>query len=184
MEQDLVRRSQEGDTQAFAALLRLVDDDMRGLVFHITGSQAATDDVLQDAYLKAFRSLPRFRHDASFGTWMHRIVHNTCIDWHRAMQRIPVPTAEPDFDRGALQATGGRDHGEMVVLRQDLQQALTELSAEQYAVVALIEGEGRSYRDVADLLDIDMGTVASRLNRAKKALRHSLTRTDMTGDDR
>ena len=147
---------------------------MRGLVYHLLGSRDATDDVLQDAYLKAFRAISSFRGDAAFSTWLYRIVYTTCIDHVRSRQTAAKHRADADVDSAALRATGGVDVAEMVVRRGELQTALAALSPDHYAAVILVDGEGYSYDEVADVLGISPGTVASRLSRARSSLRQSL----------
>jgi len=170
----LVQAAKAGDGAAFAELLRAHDSRMRGLAYRLLGSGDAMDDVLQDAYLKAFRSL--HTHDPAIGRfspWMYRIVHSCAMDHHRRVARRPQIAMEitPAF------ASVDVDPSTIVARRTALRSALFELPAEQAAVVALVDGEGLSYDEVAETLDISPGTVGSRLNRARAALRQRLTST-------
>lgn len=169
-ENDLVARAQAGDSSAFSQLLRLHDDKMRGLAYRVLGSQTAMDDVLQDAYLKAYRNIASFRLDAKFSTWLYRIVHTTCIDHHRQRARRPQVSLETVADQHDPSA----DHATDIARREELQQALSELPPDHLAVVVLIDGEGLSYDAVAETLGINPGTVASRLSRARATLRERL----------
>jgi RNA polymerase sigma-70 factor (ECF subfamily) len=170
-EVDLVTRSRAGDHRAFTLLLGWHDDRMRALAYRMLGSQAAMDDALQDAYLKAFRSLGRFKGESSFGTWLHRIVSRTCIDHLRTRRR----RQEVPLD---LVATSGPDAGsgpdQLVAERSALDRALADLPGDQRLVVLLVDGEGFSYEHVAGLLGTRPGTVASRLSRARASLRAAL----------
>ena len=170
----LVRAAVGGDSQAFGQLLHRHDDKMRGVVWRVVGSGAAMDDVLQDAYLKAWRGIGGYARNAAFSTWLYTIVHRTAIDWTRSQRRLRLA---PD---GEVPTDAIRDHASGVVDSLALQQALTELPEDQLAVVTLIDGEGHSYDDVAALLDISPGTVASRLHRARAVLRARLESPDLS----
>ena len=165
----LVRQAVDGDVDAFTKLLREHDDRMRAVAFRLLGSETAMDDVLQIAYLKAHRALPRFRAEADFATWLHRIVVNSAYDQLRRRDRsaevplhaVPEPAVPDPMEDG-------------VALHSQLQEALTELRPDYRAVVVLVDGEGLSYAEAAEILDIERGTVASRLNRARAVLRRRL----------
>lgn len=170
-ENDLVAAAVAGDSAAFGRLLQRHDDKMRGVVWRVVGSSSAMDDILQDAYLKAWRSIGRYRREAAFSSWLYTIVHRCAIDWVRSRRHFAV-TTEIEFPEPAAV-----DHAGSVAEALALQRALSELPADQLAVVTLIDGEGRSYDEVAELLDISGGTVASRLHRARAALRAHLAET-------
>lgn len=172
----LVARAKGGDPDAFSRLLQLSDAKMRGLAYRLVGDQATMDDVLQDAYLKAFRSLHQFESTPSgarFSTWLYRIVHTTCIDHFRRVGRRPqAALALVETIADTLP-----DPSITVTRRAEIRSALSTLPADQAAVVALIDGEGYSYDDVADTLGINPGTVASRLSRGRAAMRQELEPT-------
>lgn len=170
----LVRAAVAGDNHAFGQLLRRHDDKMRGVVWRVVGSGAAMDDVLQEAYLKAWRGIGGYARNAAFSTWLYTIVHRSAIDWTRSQRRLRLA---PD---GEMPIDVIRDHASGVTDSLALQHALTELPEDQLAVVTLIDGEGHSYDDVATLLDISPGTVASRLHRARAALRSRLESPDLS----
>ncbi len=177
----LVERAQRGDAEAFTELLRANDDRMRGLSYQLLRSQAAMDDALQEAYIKAFTKMSDFRSDAAFSTWLYRIVYTTCIDHIRrrdrrrevGLQSVPEQ-AEP---RSFEDETTERDH---------VQNALSQLSPDHRATLLLIDRDGLSYDDASLVLDINPGTVASRLNRARAAFKIALndTTTNPEGTNR
>jgi len=175
----LVNEAIAGDARSFGALLRRHDDNMRGVVYRVVGSQAAMDDVLQDAYLKAWRSVSDFRGDSAFSTWLYTIVRRTAIDHLRSQKRM-VPV-DPGQAGGDALATA-----ELVVQPVDvasnlaLRDALAALPPDQLAVVTLIDGEGYTYHSVATMLGVSAGTIASRLHRARAALRAALGDTQQT----
>jgi RNA polymerase sigma-70 factor (ECF subfamily) len=164
-ERALLSRARGGDADAFMALVRRHDEALRALAFRLLGDRAAMDDALQDAYVRAFRSLPSFEGRSGFGTWLYRIAYRTCIDELRRLGRDWAPldgvedTASPALDSDA---------------RLDLAGALAALAPELRAIVLLVDVEGFSYEEVAAIVGIPNGTVASRLNRARAALREAL----------
>ncbi len=168
-EPSLAQRAIAGDVEAFSELLLLHDDKMRAVAFHIMGSQAAMDDALQAAYLKAFRAIGTLQNEAGFAGWLRRIVVNCCNDLHRQRKRRGEVSLEAAGDMPSLRADDDR-----IVQSQQLNDALMTLPSEMRAVVVLVDGEGLSYAEAAQALDIERGTVASRLNRARAALRHQL----------
>lgn len=169
-ETELIARARAGDARAFTALVRSHDDAMRGLAYSLLGSRTAMDDALQDAYVKAYRAIGSFRGSAAFGTWLHRIVRNTCIDHLRRSNRhrevsLELIVSNPDPAAGA---------DERLAERSRVGAALAALSDEQRCVVVLVDRDGCSYDDAAQLLGITPGTVASRLSRARSTLRATL----------
>jgi len=168
-DQALVAQSRQGDTQAFSLLLRRHDDKMRGVVWRLVESRSDMDDILQDAYVKAWQSLDGFRGDAAFGSWLYRIVYTTALDYLRKLNRRRVVPLEVLADQAA---TG--DLEAEVADGFAMRRALATLPADQLAVVALVDGQGESYEAVAALLEISPGTVGSRLSRARASLRKQL----------
>lgn len=173
----LLDAARTGDHAAFGALLRRHDDQMRALAWTVLRDRAAMDDALQDAYLKAFRNLDRFRGDAKFSTWLHRIVYRTCLDHLR--RRRPVVA----LDEVGEPAAPGADGDERVSERLRIDQALASLDPETAAAVVLVDRDGHSYEDAAGVLGIAAGTVASRLHRGRRALRAVLAEQPPTGRD-
>ncbi len=169
VETAVLDRARRGDHEAFAIVVRHYDPALRRLAYRVLGSPERMDDALQEAYVKAFRALPRFRGQSQLGTWLHRIVFNACLDELRRMHDDVVPL---DDAPEALVATG--DHADVVAGRQRLEQALAALAPHDRAAVVLVDGQGFDYRAAAEVLGIPAGTVASRLNRARATLRRAL----------
>ncbi|NOX31555.1 MAG: sigma-70 family RNA polymerase sigma factor, partial [Actinobacteria bacterium] len=123
------------------------------------------DDVLQAAYVNAYRAFDSFRSDAKFETWMYRIVYNACIDHRR--RRMPTVGLSDDI-------ASSEDVSTAVVQRADLAACLETLTVEQRAAVMLVDAEGFTFSDAAEVLDLPVGTVASRVSRARTQLRAQL----------
>ena len=170
--QRLLDGAQGGDQRAFGLLLRTHDDRLRALAWKLLGDRDRMDDALQEAYVKAWRSLGTFRADADFGTWLYRITYNACIDELRRGADRPVLH---DWTITAEQpAVTGPGPERWAVASDWVARLLATLPPEQRATVVLVDGEGFDNQTAADMLGVAVGTVASRLFRARATLRASL----------
>jgi RNA polymerase sigma-70 factor, ECF subfamily len=166
----VLERAKRGDQEAFAAVIKHYDPGLRALAYRLLGDADRMDDALQEAYVKAFRSLSSFRGESRLGTWLYRIVYNACLDeLGRARHVVQLPLEE------AAEPPDGRpDFAEAVADRSELAAALQELTPEERAAVILVDAQGFDYRSAGRVLGVPEGTVASRLNRARAALRRAL----------
>lgn len=161
-------RARAGDLDAFEELVARHDLGLRRLAYRLLGDRGRMDDVLQEAYLKAFRGLPSFGGRSQLRTWLYRIVYNACLDELRRGSRANVVPLE------AVSEPEAPDHVDATAGRLDLAAALAALPSDQRAVVLLVDAEGMSYDHAGRVLGIPPGTVGSRLNRAHAALRTAL----------
>lgn len=167
---EIVSRAMAGDVDAFEVVLRECDDGLRGLAFRLLGDHHDMEDALQTAYLRAFRALPKFRpHGGSIAIWLHRIVFRTCMDELDRRKRARVDSIPAD---AVPRVT--HEVETLVVVRDSLSRALAALSPEARAVLLLIDLLGFDYREAAEITEISRGTVASRLSRAREAVRSAL----------
>jgi RNA polymerase sigma-70 factor, ECF subfamily len=167
---DVVDRARRGDQEAFAELIRHYDRGLRALAYRLLGDRDRMDDALQEAYVKAFRALPRFRGESKLGTWLYRIAYNACLDeLERSRRLVQLP-----LDDLGERAAPTIDPVEAAAAHRDLEAALGSLSPEERAAVLLVDADGFDYRDAAEILGVPAGTIASRLNRARTALRTAL----------
>ncbi|MEU8934582.1 sigma-70 family RNA polymerase sigma factor [Streptomyces sp. NPDC048409] len=169
----LAVRAAEGDEDAFAALVRRHAPVLIRLATRLLGTPAEAEDAVQDAFLSAWRRLPEFHGEASFGTWMYRIVTNRCLNVLRA--RRPVAPLEAAGEVAAAEhatsparITEGRD------AVRELREALGLLSAEQRACWVLRELDGRSYEFIAEAVGISQEAVRARVFRARRCLTQAL----------
>jgi RNA polymerase sigma-70 factor (ECF subfamily) len=168
--ESVLEKARRGDPGAFEELVRHYDPMLRALAYRLLGNRAAMDDALQDAYVKAFRALPGFRAEAGVGTWLYRITYRTCLDALRAEDRRRTsPIGEHDH---AADPAG--DPARVVTQRADLAAALDSLPPDQRAAVLLVDAEGLDYTTAGEVLGVAAGTIASRLSRARAALRRAL----------
>jgi RNA polymerase sigma-70 factor, ECF subfamily len=165
------------DGKAFARLIREQDRSLRCLAYRLLGDQDLMDDVLQEVYTKGFAALPTFGRRSSAATWLYRITYTTCIDTLRRQRRL---TAVPD-DLLADLRDPAPDPGDELAERERLSVALAALPPEQRAAVLLVDREGFDYKTVAESLDVPIGTAASRVSAARRALRRALGSPDLEG---
>lgn len=169
-----------GDRDAFMQLMAGHDDGLRVLAYRLLEDPDEMDDALQDVYAKAFIGLKGFRREAAIGTWLYRITYSTCVDRLRRRSR-------EDAARTALAdgQASSPDPVDAAGVRSDLARALASLPSGYRAAVLLVDRDGFDYEAAADILGVPVGTVASRLHRARAALRASLcpTRTEAVDDE-
>ena len=179
----LIRRIQQGDELAFDRLVELYSTRVFNLAFRMLGNAEDAHDAAQDAFLRVYDALPRFRGDATFSTWLYRIVVNVCHDeLNRRKRRPPTLTElEPAHDDDLptpteLLTTG--ETAEDAVLRQErgrvLHAAIAGLPMPFREVLVLYDLQGFSYEEIAGILRVNLGTVKSRLNRARNYLREKI----------
>lgn len=168
---DLVGRALRGDREAFVAILHRYDRALRALATKLfAADQHRMEDALQDAYLRAYRSLSGFRRDADIGTWLYRITYNACIDELRRAARQPDPVDTTDAGWDGPSARPGPD---VTVSDNDATaRALAALPPDQRVAVVLVDGEGFDREAAARILGVPLGTVASRLSRGRARIRH------------
>ena len=178
-EHKLIEQCLAGRTRAFAVLVRRYQDRIYNTVFRMIGQAEDAQDIVQETFLKAYDGLGRFRANASFYTWLYRIAVNACLTERRKRQRRPG-LVSMDSQRTRTEPAADADQTrpsrpvESAECRQAVRQAIQALPAEQRAAVVLKDIEGHSYESIADILQCPVGTVRSRLHRARMQLRESL----------
>jgi len=177
---ELVARAQASDRAAFDRLVEATYAMAYATAYRLTGDVDAAADATQDAYVRAYASLHTFRGSSSFSTWLYRIVVNVSLDILRRRVRAPEPltVATDDDEERELDIVDGsadphaqaeRRERQAVVLR-----ALQRISDDHRAVLVLFDLNGLAYEEIARILGIPLGTVKSRLNRARLALREAM----------
>lgn len=174
---DLVRRVQRGDSAAFDVLVRKYQHRIVALIGRYIADWSECQDVAQDTFIRAYRAIGNFRGDAQFYTWLHRIAVNTAKNHLVAHNRRP-PTDDIDATDAAQFETGARlrdtDTPERELMRQELERtvmkAVDGLPEELRAAITLREVDGLSYEEIAQKMDCPIGTVRSRIFRAREAI--------------
>ena len=173
----IVTAARRGDHQAFAAIVEHYDDRLRALAFHVLRDPQGLDDALQEAYVRAYRGLSTFRGSSSLGTWLYRLTYTTCLNILRERSRRP-PNAGVEVPDSCGRSAGSTDPADLVAGADGFAALLASLPVEQRAVVVLVDAQGYTYAEAAEILGIPPGTVASRLAGAREKLRGALSAVD------
>lgn len=179
----LVRQCQRGDLTAFEPLVVKYQDRIYNLCWRLCGDRLAAEDLTQDAFLKAFESLGQFHGKSGFYTWLYRIATNQALSYRRAERRFLNVGAQCEWndipsDSANLRHGGAPDRPDDLCQRDEVRklvwQAIQELDDDHRAAVVLRDMEGLDYVEVAEVLGVPVGTVKSRLHRARMAIRTRL----------
>lgn len=182
LEQELITRSQNGDIDAFEELVAKYERKVFAIAYRFMGNPEDANDLTQEAFLKAYQSIKGFRQEASFSTWIARIVSNVCRDQLRKVKKTNESSLDEDvwLEEGTVKKQLKDDRPtpeeqyERKELKKYLQGLINNLNPEYKMVVVLRDIQGYSYEEIAQMLDCSLGTVKSRLNRARKALRDQI----------
>jgi RNA polymerase sigma-70 factor (ECF subfamily) len=175
----LVRRCQQGDDRAFDELVTKYRSRVFAMIYHLVHNEQDAWDLAQDGFVKAWKSLDRFRFQSSFYTWLYRIMTNVAIDWLRKKQiqadqefddSIALQDLEPGSDLAPKNAPAPLDRLAGKEIRQRIDAAIAKLSPEHRAVILLKEVEDLQYHEIAESVGCSIGTVMSRLFYARKKL--------------
>jgi len=184
MENDaqLIQRFRSGDESAFEELVRKYQDRVANVIYSFTGRTDEVEDLAQEVFLRAYVGLKDFKSESTFYSWLYRIVMNVCIDagrkrklrrmlsleglseWALERLRFKSPSQLPSPEEGA----------EQVEISELIQRGLNRLSEPHRAILILRDIEGLSYEEIAGILNCSVGTVKSRLFRARSALKEEL----------
>lgn len=180
-EQTIIKRVLAGETDAFGLLVEEYQDKVYNLALRMCGNRDDAFDLAQDAFFRAWKSLPAFQYDCSFSTWLFRLSSNVCIDWLRMKKRRPTVslTSVNDEDEEVQMDVPDTDNDPEALLlaaedREQLTRAMNQLPAEYREILTMRAINDMSYSDIAAVLKVREGTVKSRLNRARIALRKNL----------
>jgi RNA polymerase sigma-70 factor (ECF subfamily) len=170
----VIRACQEGDREAFRLLFEAYKDRVFSIASYSLGNEAAADDVTQQIFVKLFMRIEQFRGDSEFTTWLYRLVINSCLDERRKQKRfLPIADAAPLSK--AIQNKRPEARYERRELAGSVREAIRELKPKMRLPILLKYIEGLSYEEIAAVVGCSKGTVASRLNRAHKALARKLS---------
>lgn len=175
---ELVRQVLDGDGQAFEVLVERYQTRLFALARHYTKSPVEMEDAVQETFLKAYSRLESFQHQSSFYTWIYRIATNTMLDMLKRRGRSPITAVEDpeilptdDTEQGVMRPDARLAEGEIATITREVLDELPEIFR---TVLVLREFEEMAYQDIADVLGISIGTVESRLFRARAKFKRKL----------
>lgn len=174
LEEELIRRSREGDLESFNRLVEMYQGQVYSLAFRMLGAAAPAEDATQETFLAAYRNLRSFR-GGSFRAWLLRIGTNACYDQLRAAHRTAGASLEAILENPGSHPPSPAPSPEQEALRlelaREIQKAIADLPPDQRSVLVLADIEGLSYEEVAQATGSSLGTVKSRLSRARARVR-------------
>jgi RNA polymerase sigma-70 factor (ECF subfamily) len=175
----LVERAQRGDRDAVNQLVTKYQARAYQFAYRLTGNPDDASDLVAEAFVRVYTALPRFRRDSQFTTWLFRIVTNCFLDAKKKATRKPTDQLEDawldaDANSTIVEQESPIEASERAERDQIMQQAIEKLPDYQRAMIVMFHVENLSYEDIAATLDLPIGTVKSRLNRARLALREIL----------
>ena len=172
----MISRARGGDRDAFGELVEQYRDNVYRLAYRMCGNAYDADEAAQEAFVAAWRALPNFRGDAKFSTWLYRLTTNAAIDVMRREKRHQT-VGDGEMMDLADDADSPQETVERTEQQEAVQKALATLSEEYREVLLLRYMEELDYAEIADVLQLPSGTVKSRINRAKAALKTALLKS-------
>lgn len=178
----LIQKSQQGDLEAFEQLLTQYEKKVYTIAYKYMGNAEDASDMAQEAFIKIYQSIGSFRGEASFGTWIGRITANKCLDELRKRKKIQVTSLdeEVELEEGSVrkEIAAEIDTPEDHTIRQEtvryVQSMIGQMREEYRIVLVLRELEGHSYEEIAQMLSCSLGTVKSRISRARNYLKEQI----------
>lgn len=173
----IVRKVLGGDANAFETLVLEYEKNVYNIALRMTGNSEDAADMTQEAFIKAYNSLQSFRGDSKFSVWLYRIVSNVCLDFLRSKNRRPTVSLSVEDDDGEDAQLDVADESQSPELlldrkltRDSVRRGLDSLSPDYRQILLLREIQGLSYDEIAQALSLEVGTVKSRIFRARKRL--------------
>ena len=183
----LIRRAQRGDADAFEQLLLKHQKNVYNLCYRMAGDPDDAMDLSQETFLRAWRCLDQYQFASAFSTWLYRLCSNICIDFlrrRRRQQTVPLTFEDADGEEQTYAVPDAQplpeEQVELKLTHETLAAAMAQLLPEHRAVLQLRVVNEMSYEQIADVLDIQIGTVKSRLSRARNQLKKILERGNLS----
>jgi len=181
-DEELVARASAGEVDAFNQLVTRWERPIYALAYRTLGREEDARDVVQEAFLRAYRGLRGFKGEAKFSSWLYRITLNLCRDWIRRERRTPLVQVPEGVDPVDLadERVAPQESVEELVARREMSEAvakaMAELPEEQRTAIMLKEYHGLTFQEIADMLDCPLSTVKTRLYQGLSVLRRRLER--------
>lgn len=181
-ETQLVKKSRAGNIEAFEQLISAYERKAYNIALRIMGNEEDAKDMAQEAFIRIFKSISKFKEQSSFSTWMYRIVTNVCLDEIRKRKNSKVISMDSgiETDNGEIKMelkSDSQTPEEAFQRKENIKiilDAVNELSDDYKSVIVLREMQGFSYEEISNIMECSIGTVKSRINRARKLLKDKL----------
>lgn len=182
-ERRLIARCRQGERSAFDELMRRYERKVYNYAYRLCGKYDEANDIAADTFLRVYNALPNFRGDSSFITWLFRIATNVYLDDQKRRRNRPAQSLEEliELEETSVQrqvedpSPGPEERAELKERGRMLKDAIMELPDYQRMMIVMYHTESRSYEEIASILELPIGTVKSRLNRARLTLRQLLS---------
>lgn len=184
MDEMTLRRAQKGDAHAFESLVTPYEGMLWRVCWHYTNHQEDAQDCAQEAMLKAWRSIASFRQDCSLESWLYRIAASVCLDFLRRKKRTAAESSDALQEEGLDFPDASPLPDESVIARQEhsaLKEGIAQLPEDMRTVLILYALEKKKYEEIAEITSSAVGTVKSRLNRARQKLEAFLREREQSG---
>ncbi len=181
-EKDIIEKCKLGDNDAFEILIKNYDKKVYNMIYRIIGNKEDAFDLTQEVFIKVYKSIRNFRGDSSFSTWLYRLATNTCFDENRRKQNKKTYSLDKPIETelGQLKRDFPDDINtpDEILIKKEMQnlvqKAISMLPEEQRVMIVLRDIQGFSYKEISETLQCSMGTVKSRINRGRLALKNIL----------
>ena len=182
-EKELLKKCRQGDRDAFNILVQTYQRQVINLAYGMLSDTEDATDAAQEVFIKVYRNIDRFEGKSSLSTWIYRITSNVCKDFlrkrTRTIQSVSIYESSEDDDDRPMEIKDSsptpQEHMEITETQREVRKALDELPEEYKSVFVMYDLEGLSYDDISNVLQCPVGTIKSRLNRARKALKKNLS---------
>lgn len=176
----VVHRAKKGDQDAFETLVTRYEKKVYSLAYHYAGNEQDAMDISQEAFLRVYRFLPQFNEDSQFSTWLYRVTSNVCKDYLRKRNNRAAfsLSGELDGEEYLMEAPDLRYNPEDVLeqkeMRRQIREGLEQLNPDHREILVMRDVLGLTYGEIASSLELEEGTVKSRIARARERLRQNL----------
>lgn len=179
----VVRRAKQGDQDAFETLVTRYEKRVYSLAYHYAGNEQDAMDISQEAFLRVYRFLPQFNEDSQFSTWLYRVTSNVCKDYLRKRNARAAfsLSGEQEGEEYLMEAPDLRYNPEDLLeqkeMRRQIREGLAQLNPDHREILVMRDVLGLTYEEIASSLELEEGTVKSRIARAREKLRQKLMET-------
>lgn len=178
-DKELLKKALAGDLSAFEELVSSNEKRIYNLCFYMMKNQQDAQDMAQDALIKAWKNLNKFHLKSTFSTWLYRIAVNTCLDELRKRKNKTLSVEALSEKGHTIQDEKSKNFDEVSALRQDIQTAMNCLASNEKLIIVLKDVQGYSYEEISLIINCPLGTVRSRLSRARKKLAEICIRMEL-----